>query len=206
MKIIRFSYICNVMAHILPIMNFLKNMVMKKLMLFVMTIVLSASLVFSQKANIPIDEDTGLITWQEVVNESGDKDVLYKRCIEWINSQYKNSQEVTKVRDPEGGRIVVHHRILMVDTNEDGTKINSNTTVSYVLRLEFREERFRYTFTEFTMKATSKFPLERWLNPQDPSYLPKYEGYLVQVEKAILEIIESMKNGMKAKVVKEDNW
>ena len=179
---------------------------MKKMKLFVMAVMCSAGILYAQKANIPIDEDTGLITWQDVVTETGDKDVLYKRCIEWINSQYKNSQEVTKVRDPEGGRIVVHHRILMVDTQEDGSKINSNTTVNYVLRLEFREGRYRYTFTEFTMKATSRFPLERWLNPKDPSYLPKYEGYLVQVEKAILEIIESLKNGMKAKVVKEDNW
>lgn len=161
---------------------------------------------FAQISVIPVNEDTGLITWQDVVSETGSKDALYKRCIEWINSQYKNPQEATKVRDPEDGRIVVQHRIRMVDVQPDGSEINSNTVVSYVLRLEFRENRYRYTFTEFNMQASSKYPLERWLNKQDPSYMPVYEVYLGQVEKAVHDIIKSMKEGMKEKVVKEDIW
>jgi hypothetical protein len=161
---------------------------------------------YSQKANIPIDEDTGLITWQAVVNENGTKDQLYPRAIEWINSYYKNSQEVTKVRDPEGGRIVIHHRIRPYDVQADGSKINSNTIVNYVFRIELRENRYRYTFTDFTMRATSKFPLERWLDKTDSTYSPKWDEYLVQVENEILAIIESLNEGMKEKVVKEDEW
>lgn len=161
---------------------------------------------FSQTPSIPVDEETGLITWQEVVSEAGSKDALYNRCIEWINSQYKNAQEVTKVRDPEDGKITIQHRIRMVDILEDGSEQNSSTVVAYVLRIEFKENRYRYTFTDFTMVASSKFPLERWLNPNDPSYIPKYEGYLVQVDKAVHDIIRSLKQGMKEKVVKEDIW
>ncbi len=161
---------------------------------------------FSQTPNIPVDEDTGLITWKDVVNENGSKQILYNRCIEWINSQYKNPQEATKVRDPEDGKIVIQHRIRMVDIMGDGSEQNSNTVVAYVLRIEFKENRYRYTFTDFTMVASSKYPLERWLNTNDPSYSPTYALYLVQVEKTVKDIIASMKQGMKEKVIKEDTW
>jgi hypothetical protein len=181
-----------------------KNMKQAFFSSFILLFIFSFS--FSQTLSIPVDEDTGLITWKEVVSESGSKDALYKRCIEWINSQYKNAQEVTRVRDPEDGKITIQHRIRMVDVLQDGAEQNANTVVAYVLRIEFKENRYRYTFTDFTMVASSKFPLERWLNPNDPSYMPKYEGYLVQVDKAVHDIIRSLKQGMKEKVVKEDIW
>ncbi len=177
-----------------------------KSLIFSLLFIFSSCFIFAQIANIPVDEDTKLITWQEVVNENGEPIVLYNRCIEWINTEYKNSQEVTKVRDPEGGRIVIQHRIRLFDKQEDGSEIASNTVVNYVLRLEFRENRFRYTFSEFTMKAQSKYPLERWLDKTDPTYHPKYEDYLVQVEKTVKDIIERLKTEMKEKVVKEDVW
>jgi len=173
------------------------------LLMFMITFTGSVS---TQNSNIPVDEDTGLITWQGVIQETGSPLILYNRCIEWINSVYKNSQEATKVRDPEGGRIVIHHRFRMIDVQPDGSEINSNTIVNYVLRLEFRDNRYRYTFTEFTMKALSKYPLERWLDPTDPSYLPAYAGYLLQVQQSVEELIESLKEGMKEKTIKVDEW
>ncbi len=179
---------------------------MKKCFSLIVFVLFMNTYVFSQMLNIPVNEDSGLITWQEVVKENGSKDALYNRCIEWVNSEYKNPQQVTKVRDPEDGRIMLQHRIRMVDVQPDGSEINSNTVVSYILRLEFKENRYRYTFTEFTMLESSKYPLERWLNPEDPSYLPVYELYLVQVDKAIHDVVKSLKEGMKEKVIKEDIW
>lgn len=178
---------------------------MKKLISFF--VVLSFAInVISQNFNIPVDEDTNLITWQEVLNEKGTKDELYVRAIEWINANYKNSQEVTRVRDKVNGRIVINHRIRMNDIDATGNSIASNTIVNYVLRLEFREDRMRYTFTEFTMKATSRYPLERWLNKEDPTYQPQYEKYLDQVAEEVEKLIESLYEGMKPKVIKEDIW
>lgn len=178
---------------------------MKKIisLFFILSLAITA---ISQNFNIPVDEETNLITWQEVITEKGNKDELYVRAIEWINANYKNSQEVTRIRDKENGRIVINHRIRMNDIDANGNSVASNTIVNYILRLEFRENRFRYTFTEFTMRATSKYPLERWLNKTDPTYLPQYEKYLDQVAEEIEKLIESLVEGMKPKVVKEDVW
>jgi hypothetical protein len=179
---------------------------MKRYFFPILMFLFFASPLFSQNPGLPVDETTELITYQDVINETGTKEVLYNRCIEWVNTQYKNPQEATKVRDPEDGKIIIHHGIRMVDIQTDGSVVNSNTVVNYVLRLEFREGRYRYTFTDFTMKASSRYPLERWLNQLDPSYLPVYADYLLQVDKEVNEIIKGLKKGMKEKVIKEDVW
>ncbi len=166
---------------------------------------LYAFFAFTQSTDIPINEDTGLITWQEVVNQDGSPQVLYKRAIEWINSYFPNPHNVTKIRDEVNGRIIINHSI---KTNNiiNGEEIASNTIVNYVLRIEFKENRYRYTFTEFTMRASSKFPLEKWLDTTHQSYQAVWADYLVQVEQNIQYTIESMKEGMKEKIVKEDIW
>lgn len=158
------------------------------------------------KAQVPIDPETKLITYQEVVTEEGNKDTLYNRAIEWINSYFKNPNDVTRIRDKENGKIMGVYRIRMMDIDAEGLPVNSNVIVEYTFRIELKEGRYRYTVTEFTMKAASKYPLERWLDKTDPTYLPVYEGYLSQVDQNIKEMIVSMKKGMIKKVVKDDNW
>jgi len=176
------------------------------LKMLVLTILVCFSFSFSKAQIVPVDEDTQLITWQEVVSVQGTKEELWERAVMWINANYKNPQEVTRIRDKENGRIVIHHRIRMMDTDANGNQIASNTLVNYVLRLEFRENRYRYTFTDFTMKATSRFPLERWLNKEDSEYKVFYELYLQQVAAEIEKLIESLYEGMKPKIIKEDVW
>ncbi|MCX7696449.1 MAG: DUF4468 domain-containing protein [Bacteroidales bacterium] len=157
-------------------------------------------------AQLPIDSITQKITYKEVVQVEGSKDSLYNRAIAWIHSYFKNPQGVTKVRDPQNGLIIGDHRIRMVDTQKDGSKINSNTVVEYTFKIELKDGKYRYTFTDFEMKATSKFPLERWLNKADPSYSPLWETYIPQVDEHIREVIQSLKKGMQPKKKVKDEW
>ena len=178
---------------------------MKHLM-FISLLVFFIPQVYSQQHTVPIDETTKLITWKDVVQQNGTKEVLYNRAIEWINSYYSNPQGITKIRDVDNGKILINHAIRLNDTLKSGEVVPSQTTVNYVFNLEFRENRYRYTFSDFTMKANSKFPLERWLDTTHQSYQPAWAGYLLQIDKTINETISSLKEGMKEKVVKEDNW
>jgi len=178
---------------------------MKILSLTVLFFILSL-LVYSQDINVPVDENTGLITYQEVVKEEGSADSLYVRSIEWINLYFPNPQGVTKIRDRENGKIVINHSIRPYDTDKDGLKINSNTIVDYVMRIELRDGRYRYTITDFTMRAMSRFPLERWLDKSYAYYDTKWPEYLKQMDQSMNEMIKSMKEGMKPVVVKEAIW
>ena len=175
---------------------------MKKTLIFTVLTVLF----FAAKAQVPVDEDTKLITYQEVVDVDGIKDTLYNRASHWVNMNFKNPQSVFLVRDPNAGKVVGKHRVRMVDTDEEGNVLNSNTIVNFKFTIECKENRYRYTFDSFTMQATSKFPLERWLDKEDPMYTPKWEEYLAQVDRNIREIIEDLKKGMEPPIIKNDDW
>ncbi|MBN2728895.1 MAG: DUF4468 domain-containing protein [Bacteroidales bacterium] len=175
---------------------------MKKTLLFTLSIVLFIVV----KAQVPVDSDTKLITYQDVVDEAGIKDTLYNRGITWVNTYFKNPANVFRTRDPEKGEFSGRHRIRMVDTDEEGVEMNSNTIVDFAFKIECKENRYRYTIDDFTMKAQSKYPLERWLDKEDPTYLTKYDDYLSQVNTHVLGLIADIKEGMKKKEVLEDNW
>lgn len=157
-------------------------------------------------AQVPVDETTKKITYQEVVTQEGTPAKMYNQCIEWVNSQYLNAAEVTRVRDPENGRIGIRHRFKVYNVDKNGNKTTEAGVVQYDLNIEFKEGRYRYTFTDFTLMASSKFPLERWLDKKDPSYIPAWDLYIQQVDANVKDIIKSLKDGMKPKVIKQDNW
>ncbi len=161
---------------------------------------------FTAKAQVPVDSETGLITYQNVVSEDGIPDTLYSRGISWINTYFKNPANVFRVKDTETHKIAGRYRIRMVDTDEEGVKTNSKTVVEYAFTIECKENRYRYTMDDFSMKASSKYPLERWLNKEDPTYLPKYEDYLSQVNFFIENFVNDLMTGMKKKEEKTDDW
>jgi hypothetical protein len=154
---------------------------------------------------MPVDEETKLITYKEVVNIEGTKQELFNRAIEWINKTYKNPADVTKVRNPETGLIELIHRIEI--NYEDKGVSRPGGLVDYLLRIELKEGRYRYTFTNFNFKQTSRVPIEKWLDKTDKAYSPLMENYLFQVDKSTHDLIESLKKGMQPPVKKKaDEW
>ena len=154
---------------------------------------------------IPIDEVTKLISYQEVIRESGKKDELYIRAIGWINKTFKNPASVTRVRDRESGKIKGISRFRIKYTDNDGNNLNAST-IEYTFILEFKDGRYRFTFTELTIKQLSRIPVEKWLNKKDQAYNPKWDDYLVQIDTYIKEKITGLKKEMKPPGKKDDNW
>lgn len=166
---------------------------------------LQACVALSQNSIVPVDEDTKLITYREVVNQEGDANKLYNLAISWINANYENPTEVTRIRDVENGKIEVRHRFKVFNIDKKGVKTDAYV-ILYTLKLEFKPNRYRYTFTDFQLQALSKFLLERWLDKSDPQYSPLCDEYLTQVDTYINKLIESLKVGMTPKIVKPDEW
>ena len=154
---------------------------------------------------MPIDEETKKICYTQVVEVKGTMNELYKRAIEWFNKQYKNPQDVTKVRDEENGKIQGVHRIKVYDIDDKGAKTGGRE-ITYTIYLDFKDNKYRYRITDLREIKTSTSPVEKWLDKKLPSYTPQYENYLAQIDKAIKEIIESLKQGMKPPVKKDNNW
>lgn len=154
---------------------------------------------------MPFDPETKLITYQEVVTTSGTPLELYNRAIEWINKQYKNPADATKVRNPSSGLIEIIHRIEL-SRKEKGVTVGSGI-VDYSMKLEMKDGRFRYTITNFNLKDVSRQPVERWMDKDDKSYSPLWDDYLKQVDAFTLNLIESLKQGMQPPAPKQpDVW
>jgi hypothetical protein len=167
------------------------------------TAIVLAIFVFSagaQTTSLPVDETTGLITYQDVVEEAGNKDEFFNRAIAWINEYYSNPVDVTKTRDPESGLIKGLHRFKIKNTDEEGTETDAGV-IQYEFKLEFKEGRYRYKMSDFVLRQASKIPVENWLEKDDP----QSKSYLQQVDDFAREWIKNMKAGMKGKVEKKDD-
>jgi len=160
---------------------------------------------FAQTYVVPVDEDSKLITYKEVVTQEGDVPKLYNTAIAWVNANYENPTEATRVRDVEDGKLEIRHRFKIFNTDKKGVKTDAYV-INYTLKLEFKPGKYRYTFTDFTVAAVSKYPLERWLDKKDPQYTPACEDYLAQINNTVNELIASLKKGMVPKVIKKDDW
>lgn len=156
-------------------------------------------------SSIPVDPDTKLITYKEVVAEKGTKAEFFNRAIEWINKQYKNPAEATKVRNPQSGIIEIIHRIEL--TFEEKGLTRPGGIVDYSFKLELKDGRYRYTINNFTLRQASRFPIEKWMDKNDKAYSPSCGDYLEQVDKFTRQLIESLKLGMKPPAEKKpDEW
>jgi hypothetical protein len=154
---------------------------------------------------LPVDPDSKLIQYREIINQDGTKDILYDRGAEWIRSYYINPGSVTKVQDRVNGKIEGTGRLRLYFYDSSNTRTDAGM-VYYDFRLEFKENKYRYTLTNFSIKGASRIPLEKWMNKNDPSYNPQMENYLYQVDTTMQNLVVRLKEGMKPKVIKKDEW
>jgi DNA-binding transcriptional regulator PaaX len=78
--------------------------------------------------------------------------------------------------------------------------------VTYEIKIEFKENRYRYTLSDFNLKTASRFPIEKWMNKEDPSYNKNWDSYLYQIDTTMQRLVSTLKEKMKPTVAKKDEW
>jgi hypothetical protein len=183
---------------------------MKKVIFSLVVLVMSFA-AFAQKTeipeapNLPIDERTNLVTYQDVVKQEGTPKVLYDRAMEWVKKYYKNTAEVIKSADPEKCVINMRSSVRIFYKDKEGTMRFKNI-VYYNFKLECRDNRYRYTITDFKEKATGSAPIEVWFNTSASGWTPSMYGYLSQIDEEMQKLIESLEEGMQPKEEFVDEW
>ncbi|NQT77366.1 MAG: DUF4468 domain-containing protein [Bacteroidetes bacterium] len=176
-------------------------------------ILLAGSFVFSQEEevngmeSIPVDPNTGLITFQEVVEETGTQKELFNRAGEWLHHYFKQPVYVTQVRDAASGVIKGKHQFELIYEEKDGT-IKRAGLIKYYFKIECKDQRYRYTIDNFVLTRQSKYPCERWLNTAHRDYNEQWPQYLKQLRVyAIDDFAASLKEYMVPEViVEEEEW
>jgi hypothetical protein len=156
--------------------------------------------------SLPVNPETKRITYQEVVKVEGLQNELFTRAIDWINVFYKNPADATKVRNLQSGIIEISHNFDLHRIDEQGNKIAAGIVI-YALRLELKDGRYRYTLTDMSLKQSSRFPVERWLDKTDKAYNPNYEAFLSQLDTQVKALTGSLKQAMLPGIPqKKDVW
>ncbi|MCQ2286473.1 MAG: DUF4468 domain-containing protein [Bacteroidales bacterium] len=169
------------------------------------------SMAFSQKnktlerPNLPMDDDSLHVVYKEVVNQTGTPQELFDRAMQWVKTEYKNTSEVIKSQDRDKGVIELRSSVRIYGKQKDGT-LHMRNIVYYKCKIECRDQRYRYTFSDFTEKATAVSPIEVWFDTTNPKWEPAHYEYLNQIDEQVRAVIESMKKGMEPKVEKVDEW
>jgi hypothetical protein len=184
--------------------------IMKKLSL-IMLFCAAIGVSFAQKnqepvaPDLPIDEDTKLITYQEVIQEKGTAQELYDRALVWTKSFYKNTAEVIRSADTVKKELNIYSSVRVYSHQKDGSKLTKNI-VYYNFKLECKEGRYRYTITDFNYRATAAAPIEIWLDKTNKKWDPECFVNLQEVDEQIQALLSSLVDGMQPPVVKNDEW
>ncbi|MCK5840287.1 MAG: DUF4468 domain-containing protein [Bacteroidales bacterium] len=158
------------------------------------------------KTPVPVDENTNLIVYKAVVQEEGTTTAFFKRAVKWINSVYVSPASVTSLRDMESGIIEGDYRFKIYATAEEGVNAEWGT-ITYAFKLEFRENRYRYTFSDFEVKGQSRHPLEDWIDKMNASENGYFEEKLIKVDNYMQDLIASLIESMQPeKVIVEEDW
>lgn len=155
--------------------------------------------------DLPIDENTKLITFQERIDEKGTPQELYDRAMVWVKQYYKNTAEVIKSSDRDKAVIELRSSVKIFNVMKDGTKVLKNI-VYYNFKIECRQDRYRYTITNFNEKAEAASPIEYWLDQKHNRWQPACFDYLNQIKEQIQSLIISLEEGMAPKAEIKDEW
>jgi len=184
---------------------------MNKLLIIAIILTGFSVSVFAQKTTgtipkLPIDTVTKKYTYTGVVQQKGSKDTLFNRAIHWIGFYFKNSQEVTSIRDKENGKIEGIYRFKIYNTPlKDGTKVEAGV-ISFTFHIELKENRYRYKITDFNLKGASYLALEKWFGKNNTSPIPEMNSYITQTDQYMQDFIKSLKKGMIEAVKIKDEW
>ena len=100
----------------------------------------------AQKIIPQIDSTTHKITYQGIVQVTGNKDALYDKGLNWLAIAFKSSNDVIQIKDKESGKIVGKW---VLQPAED--KIGF---VSATITLLFKDGRYKYIITNLYYQGT----------------------------------------------------
>ena len=178
--------------------------------------VLSIGLASAQKKQVfefevpdmPINKETNFITYSAVTDIQATKDELYKRGINFFNSNYKNPSDVLKIQDPDGGEIEGVARFKILNPADKKGFQTEAGLVSYTINLKVKNDKYKYEITKINWKQISYYGIEKWMDKNSPSYNNNYDYYLIQTHEHMKELEEKLKAGMQKPSVqpKNNDW
>ena len=155
--------------------------------------------------NMPVDEKTGKITYQQVINEQGKPDVLYDRAYAWAKKYFVNISSSVNVRNKEEGLISGATRFKVHNTDKKGVQVDAGVII-YDFSIELKENKFRITETNFKQANNSGNAVEEWFDDTNEAAKPMHKEIFEQIDNEAKAMITSLVAGMKPTKESSDEW
>lgn len=181
---------------------------MKKLILVILYF--SPAFLFAQKATLPVDTSSNLITYQEVVQvDSTSKNEIYARAHDWFTKTFNSTQDFIDVDDPTTGKIIgKKFSMESYPYMMTGIPFNLNCTIAVTIK----DNRYKYEISSFLISYVVQehenqitFPLEKY----NTMYV-KGRGTDYSIAKRVIPIIDTVAKGwvksLKSALKQSSNW
>ena len=178
-------------------------MIYKAVCAFILSAVAWSSLL---SQSLPMDDETGKVTYEEIVDQPGSQQELYNRALDWFNNFYTNARVVIEEKEPDKGKITARPKFMLQIQDKKGV----NTDVGFIiysLKVWVKDNKFRYRITDIHLQYTVYYGIEKWMDPnhEDAENNP---AKLNNIDTYFQDLIASLKEGMKPKKPEkdEDDW
>lgn len=190
--------------------------------IFILSFFLSMSfgVALAQKEStpdLPIDKETGKITFTEVVelDEKLTQDEVYSKAREWFAKAYNSSNNAIQMDDRENGKIV--GKALMEVYHKSLGTMHPSGQISYTISIYMKDGRYKYEITDLyhtsngSSSGISGGPCEGMINTKEKtmgmSHQKFYNQYLNQMNTNIQDLTKDLTEFMALNVTSEnDDW
>jgi hypothetical protein len=190
--------------------------------IFILSFLLSISfgIALAQKEStpdLPIDKETGKITFTEVVelDEKLTQDQVYSKAREWFAKAYNSSSNVIQMDDMESGKIV--GKALMEVYHKSLGMMHPSGQINYTISIYMKEGRYKYEITDLyhtsngSTAGISGGPCEEMINSKEKtmgmSHQKFYNQYLNQMNANIQALTKDLTEFMASNATsKNDDW
>ncbi|PKP17407.1 MAG: hypothetical protein CVU05_15585 [Bacteroidetes bacterium HGW-Bacteroidetes-21] len=168
---------------------------------------LSAQKTDYPEISLPLDADSKLITYSQVVEAQANKDSLYAKSLAWFNAYFKNPTGVIREKSPENGQIMGKHQIKVLNPPDKKGIQTMKGIVQYTVKVSVKENKTRIILTDFNIRDNSYTPIEKWSDKSSVQFNNVNYYYLEQIDKEAKELVKNFQEFMiKATTVKKDEW
>jgi hypothetical protein len=188
--------------------------ILRRIYLLTIAQIFISNSVFAQFFIPPVDKETGLITYTEVVNHDSLTQIqLYTRFKKWAANNFR-SANVAIVADDENKSFVVIQSIFAKPVSMPDIITNFNSDCDFRLKVEFKDAKYKYTLSPQELDFAKHNPGHMTLG-RAKKKLPFTESSMTftkkkidalhkQVDAQCLSLISSLKSGMSEASSKSD--
>lgn len=193
---------------------------MKKVILIIGSLVIY----FSCWAQMKVNSESGSIEYQGVIEfDAITVQKVYDRAQKWTLSTLKTGDKMTETNDPNNSRIIGTANLIIDTSFVFGRGYPplrfTNCVLNFKVIIEVKENRYRYTMSNFTFAATESYPTVG----TNTSYLSALEylkvegcnrtkckewekGFTEVVQKKADICVQALINSLKKSIEKKDEW